>query len=763
MSLFSITLTGQQTIIFQNGFEGSTDIVPEIVQVGDPNWNRNDVIGVDDNNTDPPNNWDYDLPNYASHIGEYYIMYEHVDNINTEGDMVATIEDDPTDSNFPNCASPCNQVMSFEIKKHNGTSTMNDDVVGRVQANIYNDSDHRYGGAEYQEGLKNFHYTTRLLIPNDFNLWLNNTSSDFMPRMTIAEFFNYDNSSNLHPGMRITVQLFKDDGDNRFRLRIKSDTKAGNGSSETWSSSTDDAWIEESDPIIGVTGSGATFELGQWLTMDVTYEEGDGNSGFFQVQLINGSTTEPLSVTNWTRNMDEERNDGIHFLNPHKLYVRGEYVQEFMDDNEPGGQERKLKIYWDDFNFDSDVLGKSGCASIRDVSFDAEENVGNGSMTISGSSGANGLNIGNHIVGLQFFGFSLPAGAEITDASLHFSVRTANDVDDDDITVNIQGEYMDPDSPTNPDQVPLPYDDDTGYDISNRPLNALPGQIVPWNIPIWTQEDEEREKDITDVINGILSEHQGDFEPQDIFSLVLTPSSGTSQRIAYAYDSEPDQAPRLCITFRVYGEVYYHCNNDVHFPDINVTVRPTGNDPCENGDYDTVVDDQGHYDAQLCGEVAEYKVLPRKWNQVYHGVNGLAVWYVNRFVNVYTNYLQEPHQRIAADVVVDANQVIDAADRDFLLQFVLHQASIYPAWTFLLDGDFIDPGVTGVPTYTNFIQSNYANAVDNTADFEMVKMGDVNCKGPKPISPPVSTFEVPGGTTDKDAIFETSLSFLISS
>ncbi len=524
-----------QIILFNNGYE-------ESVQIVEDDLNRDNVIGID-NTYSPPNDWDCQLPNYEVNIGEYYIMYEMVEGTDPDAMKASIVQE-----------TSGNKVMLFEITDFN-----EDEEKGRVQANIYHEEEYRYHGDMYVDGLKEFHYTTRMLLHDDFSCILNDTNTEY-DFFTIAEFFNYRDPSETMPGMRITVKLIKVAGDNTYTLVIKGDRRLEvNGEIkwiENWRKST-------ASGIIGLSGSGALFQLGEWLTLDVSFKEGkhviggtDDQGGRLVVNLSNSTNTETLEAYNVnTQDPNDDDDDGVHFLNVQKLYMGKEEIERLR--SEPC--EVSAKIYWDDFVLDSYISEYSYCATLDGATFDAEEDDSGNMFIIIDENDPdpefNRLNIGENLVGLQFScgipDFDPPNNIppQVTSAYLRFVASNPGyNQGDNTISVNIFGELTD-----NQNQLPpTPYSN-TAFNISNRLQDPnLVTDPITWTIDgTWDNNNEIIEVDIAPIINSILCNDQGHFESTDVFSIIITQAiNGTSgQRQASSYDGDVDEAPQLCISY----------------------------------------------------------------------------------------------------------------------------------------------------------------------------------------------------------------------
>ena len=144
----------------------------------------------------------------------------------------------------------------------------------------------------------------------------------------------------------------------------------------------------------------------------------------------------------------------------------------------------------------------------------------------------------DHLVGLRFPAFGLPAGAVIESAHVQF---TADDTQNGATTATIRAQ-VDPAAPTF-----APTDDD----LSGRiPLPAPPALAVAWTVPPWTEDDAgaaEQTPDLSPLLQELVDLPGWTFDS----AVVLIVDTDTGDRTAESFDGTPSQAPTLVVTYTV--------------------------------------------------------------------------------------------------------------------------------------------------------------------------------------------------------------------
>lgn len=705
--LFISTGMFAQTSLFNAGYDDATTITTPT----NITYHRTDIEGGDDT-VNEPNDWTdndsplqtSDVPNYAGNLPPIWIQDGHDDGtINSLGDMIASLVADPDDAN--------NTVLKFTINEHNGFN-------GRLQTNVKYEQDYLYGESKYQNGLKYIHYKTKLYIPDDFdwmlateqeNSTIYNNEYDFM---TLAEFFNCENSNDCDVGnsFRISLNLHKNSGEDWFVLTIKGEEADGSG----WELP---VWDDKSDEKIGKVDSDLDYELNRWLDLDVTLIEGDDNNGRFILKI---GATEIFNINERTHHLNDARLDGFHHIMPQKLYTRDPVVDGFTSGD-------VLHVFWDDFFLEYVPVENYSCNRVDANDNDVEERLTSpvgqmhAYMYPSGNNGYLDLGLDDKLIGLQFDGYSIPKYAKITNAYIEFVAKadgTGTCITD------IWGENL-----------ASPTAFGTGDDnLSDREVNAT-STVVEWTIPNWTEEEIYQTDDISGIIKDILNEHDDNIEASDVISIILDPTEDyttNNSRSAVSYDSESTEAPRLCITYenQIVGTIVSNCGQSpIAVPGISVKITPTEDDPCPD-EFTTIPDSEGDYSQVTCGETTEYTIDPSKTNESNCGLTTYDLALIRDYINGDEDALLSAYSRIAADVNFDDDIDNDDYSKIWGAIFKTPSSTYYldVPWVFLAfinNKYYTDPGTSGVPTYTETITDDFPRV--DEAKFYIQKMGDVDC------------------------------------
>ena len=142
-------------------------------------------------------------------------------------------------------------------------------------------------------------------------------------------------------------------------------------------------------------------------------------------------------------------------------------------------------------------------------------------------------NGGNQTVGIRFLDISIPKGAYISRAYIQF---TMDEAESGETNLNIHGEL----SPN-----AARYTGSTPFGISTRTRTAA---SVAWTPPPWVIQDaagpNERTPNIAPVIQEIVD--QANWVSGNALAVIIT---GTGERVAHAYNSDPNKAPLLYIEY----------------------------------------------------------------------------------------------------------------------------------------------------------------------------------------------------------------------
>ena len=150
--------------------------------------------------------------------------------------------------------------------------------------------------------------------------------------LTLAEFWNNTVADSFT--FRVTLNLNKE-GDGPLLWNSHAQTQAIDGG--TWT----DVWTARNED--------APVPLGEWFTLEIVLREGCEEDGLYRVdlELEDGSRFSVMSVQGSTHHPNDPNPDGMSNINPLKLYTSGDLV------NFVRGENRALRILWDDFRFET--------------------------------------------------------------------------------------------------------------------------------------------------------------------------------------------------------------------------------------------------------------------------------------------------------------------------------------------------------------------------------------------------------------------------
>ncbi|NOQ76153.1 MAG: T9SS type A sorting domain-containing protein [Crocinitomix sp.] len=291
-SLIGSTQTSE--LIFHSGFEPMSTLT-----VG-----GNDIIGVD-NSVSPPNNWVNDLE-YHPNIGNFSIFYEG----GNDTMRFAKIVTDPTDST--------NNILQYWLKHPNVSGTK-----GRVQAELYGNNN-----------LTEMSQKVRIYLPSDWDI-IKSADGGTVEWMVIMTLWNNAGWTGEGNPFKVSLGIHKRNpwsSDLNFNL-------TGDIKTTYW----EHIW-EESD-------SSYSIPVGQWLTLETYFKEGDASNGRFVLAVTpEGGTKQVIfDVTNFTHHPDDTSPDGMKHYNPMKLYT-SDIVIDYVRNNDG-----VLQMYWDDFEIWKDT------------------------------------------------------------------------------------------------------------------------------------------------------------------------------------------------------------------------------------------------------------------------------------------------------------------------------------------------------------------------------------------------------------------------
>ena len=278
-----------EELVFQSGFEGSTQVVP---------WgNNDDIIGFDNNI--PKSNWDELKKDGGIHL----LFFNYTGGDSTQ--RYARI--------IPEPGNPNNKVLLFQINDYWVASENQEKA--RVQIEFH----------KITPGYKEFYQSIRVLLPEDFN------ALKKYPRrigwLTISEFWNNEWWVETEKyGFRITLGIGKpttEESELNFILNAED-----GGFKEVWRGN----------------NTNVKVPIGKWFTMDYYIKEGNQETGRFYMTITpeGGEKQVVFDIHNFTHNTKDPAPDGITGYNPMKLYTSSAIVTYMKEHG------KSLQIYWDD-------------------------------------------------------------------------------------------------------------------------------------------------------------------------------------------------------------------------------------------------------------------------------------------------------------------------------------------------------------------------------------------------------------------------------
>ncbi len=175
-----------------------------------------------------------------------------------------------------------------------------------------------------------------------------------------------------------------------------------------------------------------------------------------------------------------------------------------------------------------EILSKRKTLEISIQADDAEENVANGTVSLSNKS----LALGTNYIGLRFSNFILPVNAIVDSAYLQFHSQNRNTAKSNLIII---GEAAIDSTPFS----------NTPYNLSSRKKT---GANVAWAVPEWTWGEKglkQRSPDISSIIREIAN--QEGFSSSSPLTLFI---EGVGARSAQSFDGNPSTSPTLLIQYR---------------------------------------------------------------------------------------------------------------------------------------------------------------------------------------------------------------------
>ncbi len=293
-----------QTLIFKNGFEGTTRIEQRTV--------THEKIKGSDNSNDP-SDWETDLVNNP-YFGYGEIVYEQGDATQRKAEIVV----DPANAN--------NKALRFRIRDQHILMSSGERKA-RIQYDLQNKNAAPPGGY-----IKQYYQKNRIYFSPDFKI-LEDSPTDF-GWFIMQEFWN-DPQFNVPGGQqrketRVDFEV--------TRLRHVAGEKLRFGAKFRDPVNIYPATWEYVNPNFEIP-------LGKWITQEIYIKEGDDRTGrIYMAVTVDGQKT--VIVDRIGRTVGVATNsytpDGQTSWNPMKIYMEGKVARLFKDKG------KILDVYWDD-------------------------------------------------------------------------------------------------------------------------------------------------------------------------------------------------------------------------------------------------------------------------------------------------------------------------------------------------------------------------------------------------------------------------------
>lgn len=282
-------------LIFHTSFEGSSQVVPT------SNDQIDDIVGIDPT-VSAPNDWKKDFDDHPN-IGEFRLYYEGGDQTGRSAKVM------------PEPGNTRNNVLMFRVDKPNAGTK------GRVQADIYKN-----------KGLKEIYQKVRVFFHPDFNELKNYPARIWW--LTLFEAWN--NGGWI-------------DQEHAFRVSINFEKRKTSGSRpEEFYFHVHGQQYDESNDYVDYyaqTNWNVPIPIGQWLTLETYFLEGDAKTGrfYFAMQPDGGKKEVIFDIHDFTHHPKDPNPDGLTEFNPIKLYAPDEVINYMQD------KKKVLQVYWDDY------------------------------------------------------------------------------------------------------------------------------------------------------------------------------------------------------------------------------------------------------------------------------------------------------------------------------------------------------------------------------------------------------------------------------
>lgn len=278
-----------QDLIFHSGFEGDVRAFPT---------SSPEFLEGSDNLSASPNDWTRNLDNHPE-IGTHSFQYEGENHNRRQVKIVS----DPEEKK--------NKSLLFNILDREKSDRV------RIQMNIYRN-----------RGLREFTQAVDMYLDPDLEII--KEYPDKYTWFTIFELWN----NILHEGkypFRIAInlqKLYKGPNDALF-FRVYGQVNRNGKWESVW---------EQTNDVVEVP-------IGQWVTTEVYFKEGNERNGIFEFSITNenGDKTQVFSINHFTHHPQDPKPKGVQRFNPIKLYTFDK-LTSFAKNNG-----KSLKVYWDDF------------------------------------------------------------------------------------------------------------------------------------------------------------------------------------------------------------------------------------------------------------------------------------------------------------------------------------------------------------------------------------------------------------------------------
>jgi hypothetical protein len=309
MAILFNTNGNAQSLVFKNGFEGTTRVENRTAE--------HDLIKGYDNLTSP-SDWEKDLV-ANPYFGSGQIYYQTGDYSQRQALVVAD----------PDPAGGTNKVMRFRITNQH-ILMPNGERKARIQYNLQNQKLPPAGGY-----IKQYYQKCRMRLSEDFKVL--EDAPDAIGWIILQEFWN-DPQDAVPGATQVPKQTRVDFGIHRNRNAVGEKLRFG-------ASFRDPINVYPATWELPKLDSDFEIPLGKWMTQEIYVKEGDENTGrIYMAITVDGKKT--VIVDKITRTVSKPTAtytpDGQTSWNPIKIYTEGKVAKRFFDNN------KIMDVYWDD-------------------------------------------------------------------------------------------------------------------------------------------------------------------------------------------------------------------------------------------------------------------------------------------------------------------------------------------------------------------------------------------------------------------------------